>query len=136
VRPAFTAHPAVGDSANRHPAVVLREAAEVDRAKSGGGSAGRRKRKHGKPQLWSEEARRWVATGMAEWGESGAIAALVSLLMGMRASEITTRVARDLDDGGRLLWIPDSKTEAGKGTLRVPEVYSAPSEDIGAFRRL
>jgi len=42
--------------------------------------------------------------------------------MGMRASEITTRVARDLDDGGRLLWIPDAKTEAGKRTLQVPEV--------------
>jgi hypothetical protein len=53
---------------------------------------------------------------MAGQGESGTVAALVSLLMGMRASEITTRVARDLDDGGRLLWIPDAKTEAGKRT--------------------
>jgi len=82
------------------------------------------KRKHGKPQLRIDEARRWVAkaTELAGRGESGAVAALVSLLMGMRASEITTRVARDLDDGGRLLWIPDAKTEAGKRTLQVPEV--------------
>jgi integrase len=39
-----------------------------------------------------------------------------------RASEIVSRVARDLDDDGRLLWIPDSKTEAGKRTLRVPDL--------------
>jgi integrase len=33
-----------------------------------------------------------------------------------------SRVVRDLDDGGKLLWIPDSKTEAGRRTLRVPEL--------------
>jgi integrase len=33
-----------------------------------------------------------------------------------------SRIVRDLDDGGQLLWIPDSKTEAGKHTLQVPEV--------------
>jgi integrase len=78
----------------------------------------------GKPQLRIDEARKWVgkATEMAAQGEAGAVAALVSLLMGMRASEITTRVARDLDDGGRLLWIPDAKTEGGKRILQVPEV--------------
>jgi hypothetical protein len=32
----------------------------------------------------------------------------------MRATEIVSRVVRDLDDEGRLLWIPDSKTEAGQ----------------------
>jgi integrase len=46
----------------------------------------------------------------------------VALLLGMRASEIVSRVVRDLDDEGRLLWIPTSKTEAGKRTLHVPEV--------------
>jgi integrase len=82
------------------------------------------KRKHGKGQLRIDEARRWVgkATELAKRGESGAVAALVALLMGMRASEITTRVVRDLDDGGSLLWIPEAKTEAGKRTLQVPAV--------------
>jgi integrase len=82
------------------------------------------KRRHGKPQLRIDEARRWVgkATELAGKGEAGAVAALVSLLMGMRASEITSRVVRDLDDEGKLLWIPDAKTEAGKRTLQVPEV--------------
>jgi integrase len=39
----------------------------------------------------------------------------------VRASEIISRVVRDLDDEGRLLWIPETKTEAGKRTLPVPE---------------
>ena len=46
----------------------------------------------------------------------------MSLVMGMRASEIVSRVVRDLDDDGTLLWIPDSKTEAGRRTLQVPEL--------------
>ena len=82
------------------------------------------KRRHGKPQLRIDEARRWVgkATELAGKGEAGAIAASSALLMGMRASEITSRVVRDLDDEGSLLWIPDAKTEAGKRMLQVPEV--------------
>ena len=39
----------------------------------------------------------------------------------MRASEIVSRVVRDLDDGGALLWIPDSKTLAGRRKLQVPD---------------
>jgi integrase len=29
------------------------------------------------------------------------------------------------DDGGKLLWIPDSKTEAGRRTLQVPELLQS-----------
>ncbi len=100
------------------------------------------KRRHGKSQLRIDEARRWVgkATELADGGEAGAVAALVALLMGMRASEITSRVVRDLDDEGRLLWIPDAKTEAGKRTLQVPEVLQpylkALAEGKGAEEKL
>jgi len=82
------------------------------------------KRRHGKAQLRVGEARRWVAKAveLADAGEVGAVAALMALVMGMRANEIVSRVARDLDDGGKLLWIPDSKTEAGRRTLQVPAV--------------
>jgi site-specific recombinase XerD len=82
------------------------------------------KRKHGKPQLRIDEARRWMATAvkLAGEGETGAVGAMMSLVMGMRAGEIVSRVVRDVDDGGRVLWIPDSKTEAGKRTLEVPAV--------------
>jgi integrase len=59
---------------------------------------------------------------LADDREEGASAALLSLVMGMRANEIVSRVVRDLDDEGKLLWIPDSKTEAGRRTLQVPEL--------------
>ena len=82
------------------------------------------KRKHGKSQLRVDEARRWLvkAMALADEGEAGAVAALLALVMGMRANEIVSRVVRDLDDDGKLLWIPDSKTEAGRRTLQVPEL--------------
>ncbi len=82
------------------------------------------KRKHGKSQLRVDEARRWLerAVALADDGEAGAVAALLALVMGMRANEIVSRVVRDLDDDGKLLWIPDSKTEAGRRTLQVPEL--------------
>lgn len=85
---------------------------------------GQGKRKKGKPQLRYDEARKWQASAveLARAGEVGAVAALATLMLGMRASEIATRQVRDLDDGGRLLWIPDSKTESGKRTLEVPDV--------------
>ena len=80
------------------------------------------KRRHGKAQLRVDEARKWVAKAveLADKGEAGAVAALLALVMGMRAGEIVSRVVRDLDDDGKLLWIPDSKTEAGRRTLQVP----------------
>ena len=81
------------------------------------------RRRKGKKQLRIDEARKWMAkaTELANGGQAGAVAAMVTLLMGLRASEVISRVARDVDDDGRLLWIPDSKTEAGRRTLQVPE---------------
>lgn len=81
------------------------------------------RRRHGKAQLRIDEARSWLAkaTELAHGGEDGAIAAMMTLLLGMRASEVVSRQVRDVDDGGRLLWIPHSKTEAGRRTLEVPE---------------
>jgi integrase len=80
------------------------------------------KRQHGKPQLRIDEARKWVAkaTELADRGDDAAVAAMLSLVLGMRASEIVTRVARDIDDEGTLLWISASKTEAGRRTLQIP----------------
>ena len=46
---------------------------------------------------------------------------MMCLLMGMRCSEVVSRVVRDLDDDGKLLWIPDSKTLAGRRKLQVPD---------------
>lgn len=82
------------------------------------------KRRHGKEQLRIDEARKWQgkAMEMADRGQEGAVAAMMCLLMGMRCSEVVSRVVRDLDDDGRLLWIPDSKTLAGRRKLQVPDL--------------
>lgn len=84
---------------------------------------GKGKRHKGKAQLRIDEVRKWdaVAVAHADRGVAGAVAAMVTLYMDLRCTEIVTRAVRDLDDGGRLLWIPDSKTEAGRRTLEVPE---------------
>lgn len=83
------------------------------------------KRRHGKEQLRVDESRKWLGTALA-WAESKSLeqatAAMTTLLLGLRSTEIVSRVVRDVDDGGRLLWIPDAKTPAGKRTLEVPEV--------------
>ena len=79
--------------------------------------------RHGKEQLRIDEAGRWMveARRLADAGNDGAVAAMMALVMGMRCSEIVRRVVRDLDDGGTLLWSPDSKTLAGRRQLQVPE---------------
>ena len=85
---------------------------------------GKGRRRHGKPQLRRDEARKWLvkALEMADAGDEGAVAAMSAFLLALRASEVVSREVRDLDDGGQLLWIPDSKTAAGKRTLEVPEL--------------
>jgi integrase len=82
------------------------------------------RRRQGKEQLRIDEARIFSerAFELAEAGDASAAAVLVALLMGMRSSEVLDRVVRDLDDGGRILWIPDSKTAAGRRHLEVPPV--------------
>jgi len=82
------------------------------------------KRRHGKTQLTIDESRLWMAEAIqrANNGDAGAVAALMTLLLDLRCSEIVTRRVRDVDDGGRLLWVSDSKTEAGKRTMEIPAV--------------
>lgn len=100
--------------------------------------AGVGRRRHGKEQLRVDEARVWLAKALelARGGDEGAVAALVTLLLGLRASEVVSRVVRDVDDNGRRLWIPDSKTEAGRRTLEVPEVLQPLLLELVARRKL
>jgi integrase len=81
-------------------------------------------RNRGKKQLRIDEARKLVdlCIEKANAGDDAAVAVLVALLMGMRASEVTDRVVRDLDDEGRLLWIEVGKTKRSRRTLEVPAV--------------
>lgn len=98
------------------------------------------RRKRGKPQHTIDEARRFeaylldIAVAPAspelcarrrwDWAVSrrqASVALLTALLLGPRAGEVVDRRCRELDDDGRILWIPDSKTEAGRRRLVVPE---------------
>lgn len=44
----------------------------------------------------------------------------MTLLIGLRTHEIVSITARDIDHEGKLLWIPESKTEAGRKNLEIP----------------
>lgn len=82
------------------------------------------KPKVGKAQLRIDEARRFVATAMAQAqaGDPAATASLLALMLGMRAGEVLARIVRDLDDGGRVLWITRGKTDNARRRLEIPEV--------------
>jgi integrase len=74
-----------------------------------------------KPQLNVDEARKLRAYCHAHTEDVGAVLSLAYLLLGSRASEIVRRDVRDLDDGGRLLWIGKTKSKAGRRRLIVPD---------------
>lgn len=91
-------------------------------------------RARGKAQLRIDEARRFVAVAIEE-GTAAGLAAAMALMMGMRASEITGRAVRDLDDGGRVLWIERAKTRRGDRHLEVPEVLRGPLLELAGCRK-
>lgn len=78
-------------------------------------------KRRGKPQLRIEEARAYLAAALAE-DTPAALAAALPLLLGLRASEVTDRSVRDLDDGARVLWIDEGKTAAAARRVAVPEI--------------
>jgi integrase len=79
-------------------------------------------RNRGKKQLRIDEARKLVDLCLrkANEGDESAVGVLTAFLLGLRASEVTDRVVRDLDDNGRLLWIEFGKTRRSRRTLEVP----------------
>lgn len=79
-------------------------------------------RNRGKKQLRIDEARKLVdvCIAQANEGDEAAVGTLTAFLLGLRASEVTDRVVRDLDDNGRLLWIEFGKTKRSRRTLEVP----------------
>lgn len=81
----------------------------------------------GKPQLRIEEARRFTTAALLHFEEQDnplALGALLALMMGLRTSEVISRVVRDLDDGARYLWIDEGKTQNARRHLEVPAVLS------------
>ncbi len=77
----------------------------------------------GKPQLRLDEVRQLVDVLQREAraGDEGASGLLLQLVFGARSSEILGRQVRDIDEGGRILWIPDGKTKNARRRLSVPE---------------
>jgi integrase len=43
------------------------------------------------------------------------------MYLGLRQGEVAARVARDIDDGGRVLWVPSGKTKNARRRLKIPE---------------
>lgn len=78
----------------------------------------------GKPQLRIDEARRFVACALDHVRrlDVGATAALMQIFLGLRPTEAMVRVVRDLDDEGRVLWIPFGKTPNARRRLQVPDI--------------
>ena len=77
----------------------------------------------GKLQLRMDEVRQLVDLlhKHANEGHEVAAALLLQLVLGVRSSEILHRQIRDVDDGGRILWIPDGKTKNARRRLSIPE---------------
>ena len=75
-------------------------------------------------KLRIEETRAFVDHALAD-GRPEGVAAAMAVLMGMRATEVTSRVVRDVDDGCRVLWIDEDggtklKTESSERHLEIP----------------
>lgn len=77
----------------------------------------------GKPQLRIDETRKLEAVAMqrAQSGDLPALGILLMLYLGLRQGEVAARVSRDIDDEGRVLWIPSGKTKNARRRLKIPE---------------
>ena len=86
------------------------------------------KKHRGKAQLRIDEAKQ-LADALQERAEAGdpdALALLLMLHLGLRQGEVGARVARDVDAQGRILWIPEGKTENAARRLKVPFCLRTP----------
>lgn len=91
------------------------------------------KRNRGKPQLTIDETRKLEDACLAERSrESLAVASCFAF--GFGASEVVQRRVRDLDDGGRVLWMTKGKNEHRKRSVEVPEYLRAPLLELAANR--
>lgn len=95
------------------------------------------KARRGKPKLRVTESRALVDTALAEAekGDESAVAVMIALVLGRRASETKDVEVRDVDDGGALLWVADAKTEAGKVVIEIPLVMRPLLNGLVAVRR-
>lgn len=86
---------------------------------------GRRNHGSDKVRLTVDESRKLYEHCLAHTDQKYAVLTLGYLLLGARASELIKRNVRDLDDGGRVLWIGKTKTRAGQRCLMIPADLAA-----------
>jgi integrase len=82
----------------------------------------------GKPQLRIEEAQGFLDEALRRFDQRGdglALGGAAALLMGLRASELLRRRARDVDRDGGILWIDQGKTRNARRFLDVPVILQA-----------
>jgi integrase len=79
------------------------------------------KQRVGKPQLRIGEAQLFTDTALAafEEGQDFALAPLLGLMMGLRASEVCGLTVRDVDDLGSVLWVAASGGKSANATRRL-----------------
>lgn len=82
---------------------------------------GRKQHGRNKQRLRVDESRTLWTWCLGHADETRAVLTLAYLVLGARASEVVKRTVRDLDDDGRLLWIEETKTDAGTRHLSVPD---------------
>ena len=93
------------------------------------GVKGEGRRHYGKAKLSCDEARKFLAKclelagGGGEKQQVAAVAAAMPLVFGLRASEVTERQVRDLDDQGAIPRVTKSKSRAGIRSLQVPDWF-------------
>jgi integrase len=83
---------------------------------------GKRRKRAQAAQLRIDEMRKWTCAALekANAGQDEAVAAMMTLYMGMRASEITERVVRDVDNDGTVVVIDAGKTDASRREVDIP----------------
>lgn len=81
------------------------------------------RKRRGKQKLTRDEARLWMQTAM-EWtgrGEWRALMASMTLMFGLRASEVLGLRVRDVDDNASLLRVEGTKSAAARRMLKIPD---------------
>lgn len=84
-------------------------------------AVGRKTHGSTKPRLRVDESRKLREHCLQHATDPHYVITLAYLLLGSRASEMVKRDVRDLDDGGRLLWISRTKTVGGARRVVIPD---------------
>lgn len=90
----------------------------------------------GKRTLRMDEARRWVRAAEADPHPVGGLAAWACLALGVRASELLQREARDLDDRGRVLVIDEQAEGSSVKTKKSERRVTLPPRLQARFMKL